>query len=139
VSIPINGLPADRVRVGCDVVAIAEIEHSVSLFGDRYLRKMFSAAELEACAGANRIQQLAARFAAKEAVIKAFAAPDEPFAPPEIEVATSGAVPQLRLNGATARLAAQQGWLETTVSLSHADCHAMAVVVVVCAEPGPSR
>ena len=124
------------MRVGCDVVALAEVEHSVSLFGDRYLRKVFSAGELEACTGANRIAHLAARFAAKEAVVKAFAAPDEPFAPPEIEVTSSGAVPQLRLNGATARLAARQGWLETTLSLSHADCHAMAVVVVVCTEPG---
>lgn len=135
-STPHNGLSAHRVRVGCDVVALAEVEHSVSLFGDRYLRKVFSAGELEACTGANRIARLAARFAAKEAVVKAFAAPDEPFAPPEIEVTSSGAVPQLRLNGATARLAARQGWLETTLSLSHADCHAMAVVVVVCTEPG---
>lgn len=135
-SAPIDGLPAHRVRVGCDVVAISEVEHSVSLFGDRYLRKLFSAGELEACTGTDRIQRLAARFAAKEAVIKAFAAPDEPFALPEIEVTSSSAVPRLRLNGATARLAARQGWLETTLSLSHADCHAMAVVVVVCAEPG---
>jgi len=75
---------------------------------------------------------LAARFAAKEAVIKAFAQPDMPFPWREIEVTRDGPLPLLRLSGALAERAQDQGWLNSSLSLSHADCHAMAVVLVVC-------
>jgi hypothetical protein len=65
-----------RVRVGCDVVAIEDVQDSLAAFGDRYLRKVFTASEINDCQGRNRVHRLAARFAAKEAVIKAFAEPD---------------------------------------------------------------
>ena len=68
-----------RVRVGCDVVAIEDVQDSLAAFGDRYLRKVFTASEINDCQGRNRVHRLAARFAAKEAVIKAFAEPDMPF------------------------------------------------------------
>ena len=121
-----------RIRVGCDVVAVSDIEHSVSTFGDRFLTKIFSAGEVAHCAG--RTHQLAARFAAKEAVIKAFAAPDEAFVPPEIEIVAVRGVPTLRLHGSAAALARRQGWDQWAVSLSHADCHATATVAVVCTQ-----
>jgi holo-[acyl-carrier protein] synthase len=121
-----------RVRVGCDVVAIEDIQDSLATFGDRYLRKVFTASEINDCQGLNRVERLAARFAAKEAVIKAFAEPDMPFPLREIEVTRHGPLPQLRLSGAIAEQAQHQGWLSSSLSLSHADCHAMAVVLVVC-------
>ncbi|MBI3214155.1 MAG: holo-ACP synthase [Mycobacterium sp.] len=120
------------MRVGCDVVALEEIENSLAQFGDRYLNRVFTAAELADCAGPKSLQRLAARFAAKEAVIKVFAEPAAAFPFFEIEVARSGATPVVKLTGTTARRAADQGWIETSLSLSHADCHAMAVVVVLC-------
>lgn len=126
---PIDG---QRVRVGCDVMDIAEVRNSLSEFGERYLRKVFTDRELEDCDGPQRVPKLAARFAAKEAVIKAFAAPELSFPLKEIEVTRDGPLPVLRLSGGLADRANDQGWLSTTVSLSHADCHAMAVVVVVC-------
>ncbi|MFZ1161815.1 holo-ACP synthase [Mycobacterium sp.] len=121
-----------RVRVGCDVMAVEEIEDSLAAFGDRYLRKVFTANEINDCQGRNRAHGLAARFAAKEAVIKAFAAPDMPFPLREIEVKRDGPLPVLCLSGAIADRAQRQGWLSSSLSLSHADCHALAVVVVVC-------
>ena len=78
------------------------------------------------------MHRLAARFAAKEAVIKAFAEPDMPFPLREIEVVRDGPLPLLRLSGTLAERAQHQGWLSASLSLSHADCHAIAVVVVVC-------
>ena len=78
--------------------------------------------------------RLAARFAAKEAAIKAFSRPDAPFVPLEIEVVSSGSVPTLNLTGRAAALADEQGWQEVCVSMTHAECHAAAVVAVVCRE-----
>lgn len=116
------------LRVGCDVVAVRDIENSLASFGGRFLNRIFTDSEIAYCAG--RAPQLAARFAAKEAAIKAFATPDEPFVPTEIEIVSSGQAPTLALHGAVAALAHRQRWGEASVSLSHTDCHAMAVVVV---------
>jgi holo-[acyl-carrier protein] synthase len=129
-------LPPHHVRVGCDLVALSEVEYSVSNFGQRYLDKMFTAAEQAHCEGVNQIARLATRFAAKEAVVKAFGEPGEPYPAHEIEVVSIGSVPSLRLAGSIARRAADQGWLDISVSLSHTDCHAAAIVVVVCSH-GP--
>jgi holo-[acyl-carrier protein] synthase len=121
-----------RVRVGCDVAAIDEVRDSLATFGERYLRKVFTASEISDCEGRNRVHRLAARFAAKEAVIKAFAEPDMAFPWREIEVTRDGPLPLLRLSGTLAERARHQGWLSSSLSLSHADCHAMALVLVVC-------
>jgi holo-[acyl-carrier protein] synthase len=121
-----------RVRVGCDVAAIEDVQGSLTAFGDRYLRKIFTPGEINDCQGLHRVQRLAARFAAKEAVIKAFAEPDMAFPWREIEVTRDGPLPSLRLSGTLAERAQHQGWLSSSLSLSHADCHAMAVVLVVC-------
>jgi holo-[acyl-carrier protein] synthase len=121
-----------RVRVGCDVIDVDNVRDSLAAFGDRYLRKIFTASEINDCQGRNRVHGLAARFAVKEAVIKAFAAPDLPYPWHEIEVTKDGPLPLLRLSGGLAERAQHQGWLRSSLSLSHADCHAMAVVFVVC-------
>ncbi|MBX8687500.1 4'-phosphopantetheinyl transferase superfamily protein [Mycobacterium sp. 20091114027_K0903767] len=127
-------LEGHRIRVGCDVVAIEDIANSLSSFGDRFLARIYTDDEVATCDGPNRLARLAARFAAKEAAMKAFAQPDSAFAPPEIEVVTSDYVPKLRLSGSAAQLAAAQRWLEVSLSITHAECHAAAVVVAVCAE-----
>ena len=123
-----------RVRIGCDVVDIADVRGSLASFGDRYLRKIFTAGEISDCQGLNQVQRLAARFAAKEAVIKAFAQPDMAFPWLEMEVTRDGPLPLLRLNGTLAERAQEQGWVSSSLSLSHADCHAMAVVLAVCTQ-----
>jgi len=70
----------------------------------------------------DRLQGLAARFAAKEAVFKAFAVADLAVAPTQIVVVRVAGLPEL---------AARQGWQQSEVTLSHTDCHAMAVVMVL--------
>ncbi|MEB4210071.1 4'-phosphopantetheinyl transferase superfamily protein [Mycobacterium sp. 94-17] len=135
---PPGEVDGHHLRVGCDIVAIQEVENSLTAFGERYLRRVFTASEVDDCRAGNLAQRLAARFAAKEAAIKAFAEPDSPFPLREIEVTRDGPLPRLRLSGTVAEGARRQGWLSSSLSLSHAECHAMAVVVVVCrsAEPG---
>ncbi len=131
-----DAVDGHRVLAGCDVLAVQEVQDSLEAFGDRYLRKVFTTGEIGDCQGLNPAHGLAARFAAKEAVIKAFAKPDMPFPLREIEVTRDGPLPRLRLSGSVAEQARLQGWLSSSLSLSHTDCHAMAVVVVVCGEAG---
>ncbi len=115
-------------RIGCDLVALDEVRNSLSHFGGRFLDRVFTAGEVAYCAG--RVDRLAARFAAKEAVIKALADTDLPTPMQEIEVVTIDGTPRVELHGSMADRAAQAGWTTAQLSLSHTDCHAMAVVVV---------
>jgi len=132
VIVPEVQVPGHHVRVGCDVVSLDEIERSVSTFGTRFLAKIYTDDELVACAGPGRLSRLAARFAAKEAAIKAFSRPDAAFVPREIEVVTTKPLVTLRLSGSAAELAAEQQWRQISLSLTHSECHAAAVVVAVC-------
>ena len=115
-------------RVGCDLVALDEVRNSLSHFGDRFVNRVFTAGEVAYCAG--RIDRLAARFAAKEAVIKVFADTEIPTPMQEIEVVMTDGTPRVELHGSMAHRAAEAGWATAQLSLSHTDCHAIAVVVV---------
>ena len=57
------------LRVGMDIVHISEIARSLSMFGDRFVRRLFSAQEASYAAASCALmaERLAARFAAKEA------------------------------------------------------------------------
>lgn len=125
-----------RLRIGCDVVALADVEYSIAQFGERYLRRVYTPAELRDCAGPDQVARLAARFAAKEAVIKALAEPSAAFGLNDVEVRRVRSMPTLLLSGAAARLAAEQGWVDSSLSLSHTTCHAAAAVAVTCADRG---
>jgi len=58
--------------VGIDLVRSDRLGATLNRWGDRFTRRVFSPAELEACAGRKReIACLATRFAAKEAFVKA--------------------------------------------------------------------
>lgn len=118
------------VAVGCDLVALAEIEESVATFGERYLQRVFTSAEVAACRGARRIPGLAARFAAKEALVKALAITGGATPLREIEVVGTDGPPRLELHGTMGAIASANGVTAISVSLSHCDCHAMAVVTV---------
>ncbi|MFN8581527.1 MAG: holo-ACP synthase [Gemmatimonadaceae bacterium] len=120
--------------VGIDLVAVPRIAESVQRFGDRFLRRVFTADEI-AYAQASptvRAARLAARFAAKEATIKALrVAPDVPMRWTDIEVQreSSGAC-VLALRGHAAAWAQHWRWLTPSLSLSHDGDYATAIVVL---------
>ncbi len=116
--------------VGCDLVDVADVSASIEEFGDRYLRRVFTDAELARCEGPTRAQRLAARFAAKESVIKTLIDSDAATPLHEIEVVMNGPVPGVRLSGSMAVIAERKNWREPSLSLSHTATHAMATVVV---------
>lgn len=120
------------LRVGADLMAVADVAASVTRFGDRYLRRVYTDHEIACCPGAPTVAAagLAARFAAKEATIKVLrpvdGAPD--WRSIEVRRAASGAC-EVHLTGAAASLAAEAGITELAVSLTHEAGLAAAVVI----------
>jgi holo-[acyl-carrier protein] synthase len=115
------------IRVGIDLTDAGAVRDSISTFGTRYLERVYTPGELRDCHGDP--SRLAARFAAKEATIKALAAPDRlPWRSIEVIRDPSGA-PSLALTGAADELARARGCRSLAVSLTHEQDHAAAVVV----------
>jgi holo-[acyl-carrier protein] synthase len=115
-------------RVGIDIVSVAEVEASIETFGDRYVERVYGPREIAETGRAP--ERLAARFAAKEAFLKAVGAPDRGIDPRSVEVlrGASGA-PSLSLSGealATAKLA---GLGAFELSLAHEGAYAIAIVI----------
>jgi holo-[acyl-carrier protein] synthase len=136
-------LAVPELRVGVDVVAVDSVAESISRFGSRYLRRIYTDHELASCAGPLpvRAASLAARFAAKEAAIKVLRPLDRHPAWRSIEVRRHpGGWCDLALSGEAATLAAAQGIGRLAVSLSHEGNLAAAVVVVATgAAPNETR
>lgn len=115
------------LQVGVDVIEIARVESALRRYGDRFRRRVYTPREL--AESGDRAASLAARFAAKEAAIKALG--NGRLAFQEIEIARpEGARPVLRLNGKAAERAAELGVSEMAVSLSHSRDVAVAIVVL---------
>jgi holo-[acyl-carrier protein] synthase len=123
-----------RVLIGVDVQSIDEVERSINEFGDRYLSRIYTDHERESCQGEARVLAggLAARFAAKEAVIKLLDVGDEAPDWRSIEVRrTESRRPEILLHGRAADVARRTGAEELSVSLSHDGDVAVATVVAL--------
>ncbi|MFO1338257.1 MAG: holo-ACP synthase [Burkholderiaceae bacterium] len=128
--------PVAGVRVGIDTVSVASIAESLAQFGERFVQRLFTAREAaDACAvygGAAMAERLAARFAAKEAVIKALDLPEAGIGWPEIELSRDAAGrPAIVLHGRAAEVSQALGVRDWAVSISHEREHACAVVVAL--------
>jgi holo-[acyl-carrier protein] synthase len=109
--------------LGVDIAEVVRIRSAIRRWGDHFLGKHFTEAEIAYCrAKARPAESLAARFAAKEAFAKAFPGP-EPLRWVDVEVVMEGRRPAYRLRGAAA------GY-EAKLSLSHTHAHAVAVAMV---------
>lgn len=122
--------------IGIDIVEVDRINQAVSRWGDRFLRRVYTPAEIDYCDG--RAQSLASRFAAKEAVSKALGtgwAPQESHAAgwvdwTEIEVTRQNSgEPGVLLHGKAHARAQELGIAGWRLSLSHTHEHAVAMVL----------
>lgn len=110
--------------VGIDLIEIERVERALER-RPRLAERLFSQAELDYARGHARPgRHLAARFAAKEAVIKALGTPG--VGPSQIEV-VPGPPPEVRLNGTAARVAGQRA---VSISLTHSREAAAAIALV---------
>jgi holo-[acyl-carrier protein] synthase len=126
------------VGTGIDIVGVERVRALVEKVGNRFLHRWFSDEELEYCtAKARPALHLAARLAAKEALVKALhSAWDGPMLLRDITVTTeeSGA-PSLHLTGNAAEIARKAGVTGLHVSLSHDGDYAVASVIAVTEQP----
>jgi holo-[acyl-carrier protein] synthase len=123
------------VGVGVDAVDVERFRRVLDR-RPRFAARCFTETERsDATGSADPVQSLAARFAAKEAVMKALGSGIGSFALTDVEVrrsAGSGATrhaPYLVLHGTAAELADAQGAARLHISLTHTDGVAMAFVV----------
>ena len=119
--------------IGVDLVECARIQHSLDRFGERFLRRVFTAGEIEYSQSMTfPARHLAARFAAKEALSKAFGTgigKSMGWKDIDIHRKPSGE-PFVVLEGSAKQLATDRGVGKVWISLSHTDGHAMAVIVL---------
>jgi holo-[acyl-carrier protein] synthase len=117
-----------QLVTGIDLLEIDRMRAAIATHGERFLKRVFTARELEA--NIRKVESLTGRFAAKEAVAKALGCGIGDVSWKEIEIlrAESGA-PQLILHGAAKKLSKEKGLTNWSLSLSHSKCHAVAMVV----------
>ena len=121
------------LTTGVDLIEIARIERVLENHRERFLVRVFTQNEILYCRG--RAAELAARFAAKEAVSKALGVGVRVLARDGIHwqdvevVGDHRGKPIVRLSGRAAERARELGLTEWSVSLTHTKEHALAFVV----------
>lgn len=119
-----------KLTTGIDLIEIERIADAIERHGERFLNRIFTPREIADCGG--RAESLAARWAAKEAVAKALGCGIGAVSWQEIEIQREeNGAPTLHLYGEAARLAQEKGLETWSVSLSHSQSHAVAMVVGV--------
>lgn len=123
------------VGIGLDMVEIDRIDGSLARFGERFTRRVLTASEnlvAQSLGADRRAAHVAARFAAKEAGVKALGTGfANGIGPQDIEVANlEGGQPVLCLHGAAATRAAVLGVARSHLTLTHTRTTAAAVVIL---------
>jgi len=118
--------PAWRTAIGVDIIEIGRIERVISEWQDSFLNRIYTPAELESH---YNVSSLAARFAAKEAVMKALGTGTRGVNWREIEILTNvDGTPVIRLHGRAYQRSREVGIAGFSVTLSHSRQYAVAFV-----------
>ncbi|UCC61358.1 MAG: holo-ACP synthase [Dehalococcoidia bacterium] len=117
-----------KYRVGVDIIEIDRVRDVIDRWGQRFLGRIYTKAELDFCRG--RVPELAVRFAGKEAVMKAMGTGRRGVSWRDIEILSDRRrAPLVFLHGRARRRARKLGLDEIAISLSHSRNYAVASVV----------
>ncbi|UCG84628.1 MAG: holo-ACP synthase [Dehalococcoidia bacterium] len=117
-----------KYRVGVDIIEIDRVRDVIDRWGQRFLGRIYTKAELDFCRG--RVPELAVRFAGKEAVMKALGTGRRGVSWRDIEILSDRRrAPLVFLHGRARRRARKLGLDEIAISLSHSRNYAVASVV----------
>ena len=116
------------IYTGIDIIEIERVRHLAERYGDRFINRIYTPGEQAYCRG--RAPQLASRFAAKEAVMKALGTGIRGVGWKDIEVVRQrGRAPEIALHGRARSRAEHMGITRLAVSLTHSRDNAVASVV----------
>ncbi len=121
------------VGTGIDIAEVPRIAAAIERYGERFLRRIFTENEIRYCESkANRIERYAARFAAKEAAMKAIGTGwRHGVAWTDVEVRREpGGRPTVAFTGKAGEFAARLGVKRAALSLSHTKEQAVASVIL---------
>jgi holo-[acyl-carrier protein] synthase len=121
------------VGSGIDIAEVPRIAQAITRYGDRFLRRIFTEEEIRYCESkANRIERYAARFAAKEAAMKALGTGwNHGIRWRDVEVRHEpGGRPTIAFHGNAAEFASRLGAAHVALSLSHTASEAIAQVIL---------
>jgi holo-[acyl-carrier protein] synthase len=121
------------VGTGVDICEVERVRAAIDRFGQRFLKRVFTQAEREYCESKrNRIERYAARFAAKEAAMKAIGTGlRQGVSWQDFEVGReTGGRPTLIIRGKAADFAAKLGMKRAALSITHTESQAMAQVII---------
>jgi holo-[acyl-carrier protein] synthase len=127
---------------GVDIIEVARIRASHERFGDRFIRRLLRDPEIDYCLShRDPAPFLAARFAAKEAVSKAFGTGiGQHLGWHDIEVCKKpSGEPFVVLHEKGLQLLAERGADSLHITLSHTEAHAVAVAILEQRHPPPVR
>ena len=121
------------VGTGVDIAEVPRVAAAIERFGERFLKRIFTEGERRYCdSKRNRAERYAARFAAKEAAVKALGTGwSQGVAWREVEVRREpGGRPTLAFSGVAAQHAQRLGVKRASLSLTHTREQAMAQVIL---------
>ncbi|WP_293129854.1 holo-ACP synthase [Microcoleus sp. bin38.metabat.b11b12b14.051] len=135
-----------NIYLGTDIVYVPRIQAALDRFGDRFLEKVYTRGEQSDCGQLNSqdsnikgkmnrvsCNQLAGRWAAKEAVVKALGTGWRGIRYADVEIRRSeNGAPNVQLHGTAAARASV--WLncQWQLSLSHDGDYSMATAIALC-------
>jgi holo-[acyl-carrier protein] synthase len=121
------------VGTGIDIAEVKRIRKSIDRFGERFLQRIYTPGEMRYCnSKANRVERYAARFAAKEAAMKALGtgwSRGVRWRDCEV-VRLPGGRPTLLFHGKAGEFAAELGVKNVALSISHTVEQAFAQVIL---------
>ena len=127
------------IGIGVDLVDCARIENSIERFGERFLKRIFTEGEIAYCQSMKFPgRHFAARFAAKEALSKAFGTgigKSMGWRDLDVQKKESGE-PFVVLSGGAEKMARRRGVANVWISLSHTDQSGLATIIL---EARPQR
>jgi len=120
------------IGCGIDLIELERVRNMVEKYGERFLTKVFTEAEMAYCQGkAKSWQHFAGRFAVKEAVLKSLGTGVQPgMSWKDVEVRTGNlGAPEAILTGGAEERAKELGVRRLHVTISHSDTHAVAQAI----------
>jgi holo-[acyl-carrier protein] synthase len=121
------------VGTGIDIAEVPRIRQTIERFGERFLRRTFTEGEIRYCESkANRAERYAARFAAKEAAMKALGTGwSRGVRWRDCEVTRMpGSRPTMVFHGKAGEFASKLGVKNVSLSISHTSEQAIAQVIL---------